>query len=225
MTTKMMNYLKSNRDENYPKFVGSLNPDLDPEKIIGVRTPVLRSYAKEFANDPACAGFLQDLPHTYYEENQIHAFLLCNKKDFPDCIKNIEKFLPYVDNWATCDSLNPKAFAKNPGLLLPYIRKWLISDQPYTVRFAIGRLMAYYLDDLFDPEYPALVLQVKSDNYYVNMMRAWYFATALSKQYDAVLPYMEKHVLDDWPHRKAIQKACESYKVTEEHKQYLRSLR
>ncbi len=198
------------QDLDYRSFHAKLIPQIDPQRIIGIPTPRLRAFAKGFC-DPS---FLTDLPHYYYEENNLHAFIIAQIKDFDTCLLAVDAFLPYVDNWATCDSLRPKAFAKEPGRLLPAIRRWLQSSHPYTVRFAIEMLMCHFLDDCFDPCYPQWVAGVSSSDYYVKMMVAWYFATALAKQYEAVLGYIEHRRLSPWIHQKTIQKAVESHRIS-----------
>ena len=217
------------QDVKYRDFQKKLIPTMDPEKIIGVRTPELRKLAKQLYKDPemneATAEFLAGLPHDYFDENQLHAFLISEEKDFDRCMELTEEFLPYIDNWATCDQLSPKVFRKNKDRLLLHIRKWLESDRTYTVRFAIGMLMQHFLDEDFDTEYPELVAEVRSDEYYVNMMIAWYFATALAKQYETAIRYIERQRLDVWTHNKAIQKARESYRITPEQKDYLKQLK
>lgn len=216
----MTDQLFALRDEAYACFQRRLIPNLPPETIIGVRTPQLRELAKTVNG-----MFLQNLPHRYFEENQIHAFSLERIPDFDQAVWAVEAFLPYVDNWTTCDQLRPKVFSKHKERLLPYIRKWLKSTHPYTVRFGIEMLMCHYLDSDFSSEYPALVASVRSDDYYVRMMIAWYFATALAKQYDAVLPYISERRLEPWIHSKTIQKATESNRLTLEQKEKLRTYR
>ena len=213
------------QDSKYREFQSKLIPNVTPDSVIGVRTPALRKYAKELAKREEIGEFLSDVPHRYFDENQLHAFIISQLKDFGRCMECVCAFLPYVDNWATCDQLSPKVFGKNKGDLLKQIREWIGSGDTYTVRFGIGMLMQYFLDEDFDPEYPELVAQIRSEEYYVNMMKAWYFATALAKQYEAVLPFIEGRRLDDWTHRKAIQKSVESYRITQEQKQYLKSLK
>lgn len=200
-------------------------PGYDPERVIGVRTPQLRALARKLSGTPAAAEFLRELPHRYYEENNLHGMLICRMRDFDECLYAVNGFLPFVDNWATCDMLSPKALIKQPERLLSEIEKWLKSEKTYTVRFGIGRLMAHFLDDRFSPEYPAAVAAVNSEEYYINMMRAWYFATALAKQYDAVFPYFAERRLDRFTHNKAIQKAAESFRVSPEHKAELKALK
>ena len=213
------------RDEAYRAFQGKLIPNVDPEALIGVRTPALRALAKQLYSAGETAAFLSDLPHRYFDENQLHAFILSETRDFEGCIEGVCRFLPCVDNWATCDQLSPRVFRRHRPQLLEYIRGWLDSGHTYTVRFAIGMLMAHYLDEDFEPEYPQMVAAVQSDEYYVKMMVAWYFATALAKQYNVVLPYIEAQKLDPWIHNKAIQKALESYRIPDEHKTHLRELK
>ena len=213
------------QDLKYKDFQCKLLPTVNPEVVIGVRTPELRKFSKELKKMPEAESFLAILPHQYYEENNLHGFLLSEMKDYDACITGLTAFLPYVDNWATCDLMSPKVFKKHlPELLVP-IQEWLHSEKTYTIRFGIEMLMSFYLDDAFSPEYPALVAAVKSEEYYVNMMIAWYFATALAKQYDTILPYIEKQCLEKWTHNKTIQKAIESYRITDEQKVYLRSLK
>lgn len=213
------------QDLEYRAFHSKLMPTVDPAKIIGVRTPALRKLAKEIAKTSEAKPFLQTLPHEYYEENNLHAFLVEGMKDYDECIAAVNAFLPYVDNWATCDMMSPKCFKKHLAELLDSIKIWIASDWTYTIRFGIGMLMKFYLDDEFDPAYPEMVAAVRSEEYYVNMMIAWYFATALAKQYDAILPFIEERRLDVWTHNKAIQKAVESYRITKEQKEYLKSLK
>lgn len=213
------------QDKEYQAFYSRLMPTLPPETVIGVRVPLLRRLAKQLADTPEAEVFLQCLPHFYYEENALHAFLLEPVRDFGTALAATERFLPYVDNWAVCDSFSPKVFAQHKPELLSAIRRWLGSDQVYTVRYGIGMLMRYYLDDAFQPEYLAWVAAVHSEEYYVNMMRAWYFATALAKQPVAALPWLTEKRLDAWTHNKTIQKAVESRRITPEQKQALRVLR
>ena len=213
------------RDEKYAALQVKILPTVGKDRIIGVRTPELRAFAKELFRDEETESFLRELPHRYFDEDQLHAFVISQEKDFDKCIAETEAFLPFIDNWATCDQLSPKAFKNNPQKLLPYIRKWIGSEHVYTVRFAIGMLMQHFLDGNFSPEYPEMVAGARSEEYYVNMMRAWYFATALAKQYDSVIPYLEGNKLDTWTHNKTIQKSIESYRITDEQKEYLRTLK
>ena len=213
------------RDENYRDFQAKLIPGMEPETMIGVRTPALRAYAKELTKRADVTEFLDTLPHLYFDENRLHAFILSCMKDYEQCVRAVDRFLPFVDNWATCDQLSPKVFGKHRTALLPWIETWLASGETYTVRFGIGMLMQHFLDTDFDPTYPAWVAAVKSEEYYINMMRAWYFATALAKQYDTVLPYLEEQRLDGWTHNKTIQKAVESYRITDEQTAYLKTLK
>lgn len=217
-TDQLSDVLFQNQDEAYRQMQVRLLQNIAPDTIIGVRTPVLRGIAKEL-EDSAC--FLKALPHGCFEENQIHCFLLEREKDFEFVISEIERFLPYVDNWATCDQLRPRCFRKNREALLPYIRKWIASEEPYTIRFGIGMLMVHFLGDDYDKTLLELPAGVHSEEYYVRMMIAWFFATALAKQYDDALPYITAHRLDKWIHNKTIQKAVESDRVTPEHKREL----
>ena len=212
-------------DEKYRAFQDKLIPSVDPEAMIGVRTPALRSLAKRLYRAGETAEFLAALPHRYFDENQLHAFILSGMKDYESCIEGVCAFLPYVDNWATCDQMSPKVFKKHRPELLDSIKKWIRSVHTYTVRFAVGMLMQHYLDEDFDPAYPEMVAEVQSEEYYIRMMIAWYFATALAKQYEAVLPYIEERRLEPWRHNKTIQKAVESYRITQEQKEYLKSLK
>jgi 3-methyladenine DNA glycosylase AlkD len=217
--------LETMGDPAYGAFMRRLIPGVMPETVIGIRTPALRKYAAELFCQPEKERFLRDLPHRFFEENNLHGFVIARIRDFGEALEETERFLPFVDNWATCDQLTPKALGRNLPVLLEHIRVWLRSDEPYTVRFGIGMLMRYYLEDAFTPEFPELVAAVRSEEYYVRMMVAWYFATALAKQYDAVLPYLEQRKLERWTHNKTIQKAVESFRITAEQKAYLRTLR
>ena len=212
-------------DEGYRQFQTPLLPSVAPECIIGVRTPVLRKLAKELAGTAEAEAFLRDLPHAYYEENNLHAFLMEQIRDYDACVAAIDTFVPYVDNWSTCDGWSPKVLKRHPEELLVKIRQWMASDLPYTVRFGIGMLQRYFLDERFDPTYLEWVAVIDREEYYVRMMVAWYFATALAKQYEATLPYIEQGRLPLWTHNKAIQKAMESYRVCAEHKSYLKTLK
>lgn len=223
--TAVQTALFSMQDEKYRLFQAKLMPTIDPDTIIGVRTPLLRAFAKEFVKTDEAEDFLKLLPHVYYEENNLHAFLLEREKDFFRCIEKLDAFLPFVDNWATCDSMTPKVLSKHKAELLPHIHRWISSGETYTVRYAIGLLMGLYLDADFKVEYADLVASVESEEYYVRMMVAWYFATALAKQYDAVLPYITENRLEMWTHNKTIQKAVESYRITPEQKTYLRTFK
>jgi len=218
------NKLLSMHEERYRSFSVSLIPNIDPDRIIGVRVPLLRKLAPSLDQSER-DSFLSDLPHIYLEENHLHAFLIAYNKDLDATLEEVDRFLPFVDNWATCDSLRPVSFSKHRKQLLPHIEKWLDSKHPYTVRFGIEMLMVHFLDDCFDSAHLARVAAIQSDEYYVNMMIAWYFATALAKQYDSTLPYLEKRLLSPWVHAKTIQKAIESYRVSDEHKRILRELR
>lgn len=223
--TELHEKLNKLQDKKYRDFQIKLIPSVDPESVTGVRTPELKSMAKDILRSVDYKDFLKDLPHDLFEENQLHAFILSGMKDMDECMEELERFLPYVDNWATCDQLSPKVFKKHKDILLEHIREWLGSDRTYTVRFGVGMLMEHFLDADFDPQYPAMVAKLRSDEYYINMMIAWYFATALAKQYDQVLPYIEEKKLDDWTHNKAIQKCVESRRISDEQKRYLKSLK
>ena len=217
--------LFKNQDQKYRDFQVRLIPGMGPEALIGVRTPDLRKIARQMAKRQDIGEFLENLPHEYFDENQVHAFVISEMKDYDKCVQEAEKFLPFVDNWATCDQMSPKVFKKHRPELLDAIKKWLMSEHTYTVRFAIGMLMQHYLDEDFEPAYPEMVADVESEEYYIRMMIAWYFATALAKQYETVLPYIEEQRLEAWTHNKTIQKAVESYRITPEHKEYLKSLK
>ena len=213
------------QDKKYRDFQAKLIPTVDSNSIIGVRTPELRTLAKKLVKNNSYISFLDSLPHDYFDENQLHAFIISELKDYDECIKYINKFLPYVDNWATCDQMSPKVFKKNHNLLLNQIKVWIKSKKTYTIRFGIGMLMQHYLDDDFKLEYLKWVSNIKSDEYYVNMMIAWYFATALTKQYESAISFIENQKLGLWTHNKAIQKAIESYRITFEQKEYLKTLK
>lgn len=221
MLNNIVSDLFKMRDEKFAKFNASLMPNT-AQNVIGVRTPNLKTYAKKITSPDK---FLKSLPHKYFEENQIHAFILSDIRDFEQCVNLIDKFLPYTDNWATCDQLIPKSFAKKTSALLPWIQKWIKSKHVYTVRFAIGLLMRYYLGEKFDSKYATMVINAKSNEYYINMMRAWYFATALAKNWDKVIGIIENKELDTWTHNKTIQKSIESFRITDEQKNYLRKLK
>lgn len=222
---KIIEELLEQQDKEYRDFQRKLIPTVPTDRIIGVRTPVLRKMAKEMARQEDTKDFLDTLPHHYFEENQLHALILSEEKNFEHCIAGTEPFLPYVDNWATCDQMVPKIFKKHTDELLLYIQKWIVSDHTYTARFAVGMLMRFYLDEKFESEYLKMVAAVKSGEYYVRMMVAWYFATALAKQYDAAVMFLEEKRLEPWTHNKTIQKSVESYRIDDEKKAYLRSLK
>ena len=213
------------QDVEYKNFHSKLMPTVDDEKIMGIRIPVLRKFANEFAKSQEAETFVESLPHKYYEEDNLHAFVLEKIKDFDVAIKRTEAFLPYIDNWATCDMFMPDVFKKNSEKVLPYALKWIKSDHVYTVRYGIGILMKLFLDDDFKEEYMQIVGDVKSGEYYVNMMIAWYFATALAKQYDCAVKFIEQKKLDVWVHNKTIQKAVESYRIPKTTKEYLKTLK
>lgn len=213
------------RDLKYRDFHSRLIPSVPKEQVIGIRTPVLRKFAKEYVKTEEAAEFIKILPHEYYEENNLHMLIISAIRDYEMCIAEIERFLPFIDNWATCDMPVPRCFYENKEDVLERAKRWIKSDEAFTVRYGIGVLMSMFLDEDFDPEYPRLVASVRSEQYYVNMMIAWYFATALAKKWDEVIPFIEKRQLDKWTHNKAIQKAVESYRITSEQKAYLKSLK
>lgn len=217
--------LKKNSDEKFAEFQRKLIPTLPADTVIGVRTPDLRKIAKDLKKDERRKAFLQELPHTYFEENQLHGFIISDISDFQSCITETETFLPYINNWATCDQTSPKVFKKHKDALLPYIEKWLTSSDVYTVRFAVGMLMKHFLDEDFKSDYLELAAGVRSEEYYINMEIAWYMATALAKQWTASIPYIENKRLDKWVHNKTIQKATESYRISNEQKEYLKQLK
>lgn len=222
---EMLNAIIAERDEEYADFTAKLIPNVPRESIIGVRTPQLRSIAKRFGKNAGIDEFLSALPHECHEQNLVHAYIAESIGDFDSAVKTIEAFLPYVTNWAVCDSMTPRIFAKHTGELLPIIKKWLQSAHPYTVRFGLRMLMCFYLEKEFASEINALAASVCSEEYYVNMMQAWYFATALAKQYDSTVPFVEEHRLSPWVHNKTIQKAVESFRITAEQKAHLKTLR
>jgi 3-methyladenine DNA glycosylase AlkD len=221
---EIQNRLYELQDTEYRDFQSKLIPGVQVE-YIGVRTPELRKLAKEYAKHPEINEFLDTLPHKYFDENQLQAFIISEMKDYDVCITRINQFLPYVNNWATCDQMSPKVFKKRKCELLEKIKGWMASKETYTIRFAMGMLMQHYLDEDFSPEYLRWVAAVKSEEYYVNMMIAWYFATALAKQWEATVPYIENHSLEMWTNNKAIQKAVESYRITPEQKEYLKTFK
>lgn len=223
--TEIQKRLFELRDEKYRDFQVKLIPSVDPAAVIGVRTPELRRLAKELSKRDDIDAFLDALPHEYFDENQLHAFILSGMKDYGRCMAGVCRFLPFVDNWATCDQMSPKVFGKNKEDLFTHIKVWLRSDETYTIRFAVGMLMEHFLGDDYNAAYPEMVAEIRSDEYYVNMMRAWYFATALAKQYDSAVGFIEDRKLDRWTHNKAIQKSVESYRITPEQKTYLKSLK
>ena len=222
---QILRELFAQRDEKYAALQKKIIPHIDESRIIGVRTPQLRSFAKKLVKQDDTNRFLLSLPHPYFDEDQLHAFIISEIRDFDRCIFYVQAFLPYVNNWATCDQLSPVIFKKNHEKLLPYLDQWIASRKTYTVRFAIGMYMAHFLDADFDIAYAEKIAEIQSDEYYVNMMRAWYFATALAKQYDAVIGFLTENRLDVWTHNKTIQKCVESYRIPDERKEYLKTLR
>ena len=228
MIQKIKNDLLLMQDKTYKDFHSKLMPTINPDSIIGIRVPVLRDYAKKLFKENSIESlnsFLKNLPHEFYEENNIHAFIIEKINNFDECIFYLEDFLPYIDNWATCDMLNPKIFKNNCEKLLEKIYQWINSDSVYTVRFAIGMLMRYFLDEKFETKYLDLVASINSEEYYINMMRAWFFATALAKQYEQTFPYIKNYSLDKWTHNKTIQKAKESFRISKVQKEELKKFR
>ena len=228
MIQKIKNDLLLMQDKTYKDFHSKLMPTINPDSIIGIRVPVLRDYAKKLFKENSIESlnsFLKNLPHEFYEENNIHAFIIEKINNFDECIFYLENFLPYIDNWATCDMLNPKIFKTNYEKLLEKIYQWINSDSVYTVRFGMGMLMRYFLDEKFETKYLDLVASINSKEYYINMMRAWFFATALAKQYEQTFPYIKNYSLDKWTHNKTIQKAKESFRISKVQKEELKKFR
>jgi len=224
LETRVRRELFDLQDEKYRDFHKKLVPTIDEERIIGIRVPELRKYAKALPAQDKDA-YLDSLPHRYIEENNLHAFIISGMKDFDEAMRRTEEFLPYIDNWATCDSFMPKVFKKHPAAVYEKVKQWLESERTYTVRYALVTLLNNFLDEEFRPEMLGLAANIRSEEYYINMAAAWYFSVALVKQYDAALPYITEHRLDRWTHNKAIQKAIESYRISDETKVYLRSLK
>ncbi len=222
LTDEIRRRLFEIKDEPYLLFSKGLIPDVE---MIGVRTPVLKTLAKELASRGLLDDYLRELPHRYFEENQLHSFLISGIKEYRKCIDETERFLPYIDNWATCDQLSPRVFKKNTEDLIERVTGWISDDHTYTVRFGLLSLMRYYLDQNFDPSYLKMAADINSEEYYINMMRAWYFATALAKQYEYALPYISEGLLDTWTHNKTISKACESSRIPDNRKEILRGFR
>ena len=223
---ELQQHLFGMRDAAYAAFIAKLTPGLPPSHFIGVRVPLLRTIARSFAKEEAASqSFLSHLPHSYYEEDMLHGMLISLVKDYDRCLDLTDRFLPYVDNWAVCDTLSPKVFAKHKAQLLENILRWSSSSHTYTCRFGLRMLMTHFLDDSFSADFLEIPAAIRSEEYYVKMMVAWFFATALAKQWEATLPYLENRQLDPWTHRKTIQKAIESYRIPPERKDYLRTLR
>ena len=225
MTRDVQKRLFEMRDTGYRDFHARLIPTVKKEKIIGIRTPMIWKFAKEFGKTEESEMFLKALPHQYYEENNLHGLLIEQIRDYDKCLGELECFLPHIDNWATCDLLALHMMKKHRDIFIREIYRWMESDKPYIIRFGISMLMRHYLDEGFKPEYAEKVASIRSEEYYVNMMRAWYFATALAKQYEKILPFLEAQRMDIWTHNKTIQKSIESYRITQEQKDYLRTLR
>jgi hypothetical protein len=222
---KIYKELQALKEKEYADFQAKLVPTIEPSTILGIRVPKLRALAKSYIRDQECQVFLDSLPHNYYDENMLHAILISEMKDYDKCINRLEAFLPYVDNWAVCDIMSPKLFKRYRGDLMTRIKVWMASEETYTIRFGLGMLMTHFLDEDFRPEYLDMASSIRSDEYYVNMMIAWFFATALAKQWEVSLPYIEDKRLDDWTHKKAIQKARESLRISKEKKEYLKGLK
>ena len=218
-------FFKENADAEYAAFTSRIIPNVDPKAIVGVRTPALRAFAKSLKGGDDAQKFLKSLPHKYFEENQLHGFIVSGIKDVDECAAEVERFLPYIDNWATCDQTSPVCFKKHKKELLPRVKKWIKSKHVYTSRFAIVTLMRHFLDEDFDPEYLKMAAAVKSDEYYIKMVVAWFFAEALAKQWDAAIPYIKAKRLEAWTHNKAIQKARESFRVSDDKKELLAGLK
>ena len=222
---KILEQLYALRDEQYAQFQAKLTPSIPAERFIGVRVPEARKLARRLKGEAETATFLATLPHPYYDEDMLHGLLLSEMKDYEECVRAVEQFLPFVDNWAVCDIMSPKVFKKHRGELLEKIRQWTASTHTYTCRFGMEMLMTHFLDEDFLPEYLDIPAGVRSDEYYVNMMTAWFFATALAKQWEATLPYIERRRLAPWVHNKTIQKSCESFRISDVHKAYLKTLK
>lgn len=225
ITEEIKEGLNSRQDVEYRDFQSNLIPNVSIDYFVGVRTPELRKYAKELGKRDDVSEFLDQLPHQLFDENQLHAFIISDMKDYGKCMERLNQFLPYVNNWATCDQMSPKIFKKHKKELLQEINTWIKSDETYTIRFAIKMLMEHFLDEDFDIKYAKMVAKVRSEEYYVNMMISWYFATALAKQYHSILPFITEKKLEKWTHNKTIQKAVESFRITPEQKTYLRTLK
>lgn len=221
----ILEQLNELKDEKYAQFQANLTPGIEASKFIGVRTPDMKKLAQKVASEEYCEAFLDELPHRFFDENQLHGFVISEIKDFDECIKQVERFLPYIDNWATCDQTAPKIFKKNKDRLMPYIEKWLASGETYTIRFAINMLMKLFLDEAFDDKYLDMVALIRSEEYYVRMEIAWYMATALAKQWETTIPYLENYKMESWTHNKTIQKARESYRISDNQKEYLKTLK
>ena len=223
--TPIQKHLFTLQDAKYRQFTSPIIPNISSDTIIGVRIPLLRAYAKELIKDNLANDFIAELPHQYLEEYLLHNIILNQEKDYEKTIFEINRLLPYIDNWSTCDTLTPKIFKRHTQELLPHIDKWLKSKQAFTIRFGIKMLMNFYLDEHFDKKLIEKVVAIRHDEYYVKMMQAWYMATALAKQYSTTIPYLQQVCLDTWTHNKSIQKAIESFRITDEQKTYLRTLK
>lgn len=222
---KILDELFELQDKKYQELQSKIVPTIDKNKIIGVRVPDARKLAKKYSNTDDAKKFLSELPHKYYDENMLHGLLISEIKEYDECIKELDRFLPYVDNWAVCDIMSPKSFKKNKTALMKKIIEWSNSSETYTCRFGIGALMQHFLDEDFKKDYLKIPAKIHTEEYYINMMIAWYYATALAKQWDDTIIYIEKNKLDTWTHNKTIQKARESYRITDSQKEYLKSLK
>lgn len=220
----IVDYLLELKDDKYAMFISALTPSIFKDRFIGVRAPLLKQLAKTLSMQEI-NDFLHDLPHFYYDENMLHSVLLSNIKDYQSCIEKVQEFLPYIDNWAVCDTIKPKVFKKNKDDLMKHILLWIKSNHTYAIRFAISMLMTFFLDDDYKKEYLDIPLTIKSDDYYVKMMIAWFYATSLAKHYDDTISYLLDNKLDKWIHNKTIQKAIESYRINNEDKKLLRTLK
>ena len=223
--SELQKQLFSLSDKAYKTFQEKLMPSVDPNAVIGIRTPDLRRFAAKFAKTESAKSFIANLPHTYYEENNLHAFLIEQTDNFDHTIKELNRFLPYVNNWATCDMMSPKIFSSNKEKLLPVIQQWISSTHTYMIRFGIVMLIKHYLDEAFSPRHLRIVANISSNEYYIEMAQAWYFAEALVKQYDQTLPYLQKGQLSHFVHNKTISKACDSFRIENDKKKFLKTLR
>lgn len=213
------------QDKEYMKFLSKLTPNVSEDTIIGVRIPEIRKLAKKLVKNNEYEDFLKELPHKYYDENLLHGAIISENKDFENCIELLNSFLPFVDNWAVCDTISPKIFKKHKKELIEKIKEWSQSDKTYTCRFGVEMLMTHFLDEDFKKEYLEMVANIHSEEYYVKMVIAWFFATALAKQWDYAVIYLENNKLDVWVHNKTIQKARESLRILEDKKGYLKGLK
>lgn len=222
---KIKAFLQEYKNQRLKEFNAKLIPNINADCVLGISLPTLRKFAKELYSTCDCTPFLQDLPHQFHEENHLHAFLIEQIKDYGECIRLTQEFLPFVDNWAVCDCFKPPVFKKNKQKLLVEIIKWLTSAHAYTIRYGVCMLLTHFLDGDFTPDLLECVAKIKSQDYYVQMVIAWYFATALAKQYGYAIKYLQEKRLCSWVHNKTIRKAIESFRITKEQKQYLKTLK